>query len=460
MKPFLFFLRLSALLDSLLLSYPILAILEVSLTGQLVTASSLARLGILLLAGALGAFAGWLLDRIKHPPIRAVTFLLAALPAVVFSGACWFLLEKTILNGALIVLCLVFYAVGMFFATHPFDELIGTSFLSFTMIAYSLAAIIVWFCGSYFGMACDLVLLIICFLTFTLLYAIINNQANIERLMGRRHYSLAMLPVGMRRYNLLLICAGFVLVVLGLLFQKPIWHIVKFGFQVLASFLYIFVLFFRFIIWLLARPAQPDKPLPRVSDLPVFGQAQEAAATPFINVLFQWLALLLILLLLFCMRRQIWAAVQKTASAVRRLLKSLFSRPGKKKPMSTSSQYYVDTIEELERGTEENLTAQEVLSSFRAWRRQCRDFLAKPQEAGSLQEGYLLILSWLRIRGAPLSPADTTLEILNKSLTRMPESPFIQVTESYNMVYYGEMPLRNGDYESLVQTLRVLMQSK
>lgn len=101
-------------------------------------------------------------------------------------GACWFLLEKTIFNGALIVLCLVFYAVGMFFATHPFDELIGTSFLSFTMIAYSLAAIIVWFCGSYFGMACDLVLLIICFLTFTLLYAIINNQANIERLMGRR----------------------------------------------------------------------------------------------------------------------------------------------------------------------------------------------------------------------------------------------------------------------------------
>ena len=185
MKPFLFFLRLSALLDSLLLSYPILAILEVSLTGQLVTASSLARLGILLLAGALGAFAGWLLDRIKHPPIRAVTFLLAALPAVAFSGACWFLLEKTIFNGALIVLCLVFYAVGMFFATHPFDELIGTSFLSFTMIAYSLAAIIVWFCGSYFGMACDLVLLIICFLTFTLLYAIINNQANIERLMGR-----------------------------------------------------------------------------------------------------------------------------------------------------------------------------------------------------------------------------------------------------------------------------------
>ena len=112
--------------------------------------------------------------------------------------------------------------------------------------------------------------------------------------MGRRHYDLSMLPAGMRRYNLLLICAGFVLVVLGLFFQTPIWYIVKFLLRVLTSFLYIFVLFFRFIIWLLARPAQPDKPLPQVSTLPVFGQAQEAASTPFINVLFQWLALLLV----------------------------------------------------------------------------------------------------------------------------------------------------------------------
>ena len=279
--------------------------------------------------------------------------------------------------------------------------------------------------------------------------------------MGRRHYDLSMLPAGMRRYNLLLICAGFVLVVLGLFFQAPIWYIVKFLLRVLTSFLYIFVLFFRFIIWLLVRPAQPDKPLPQVSTLPVFGQAQEAASTPFINVLFQWLALLLILLFLFSLRRQIWATIQKIVSAVWRLLKALFSRSvGKQKSASVSSEYYVDTVEDLERDTVETSASEEEIPTLRIWQRQCRDFLEAPRGNRSLRDGYLLILTWLRIHGAPLSPADTTLEILNKSLTRMPESPFSHVTERFNDAYYGELPLLDDDYESLARTLRILMREK
>lgn len=461
MKPFFFFLRIAALLDSLLLSYPILAVLEVAITGQLTAASSLPRLGIVLVAGALGALTGWLLDRMKHPPVRIVTLLLAAAPAAFFAGGCLYFLGTSLFHWALVILSLVIYAVGMFFATHSFDELIGTSFLSFTMIAYFLAAIIVWFCGSYFGMICEPILLIGSFLLFILLYAIISNQSNIERLMGRRHYDLSMLPAGMRRYNLLLICAGFVLVVLGLFFQTPIWYIVKFLLRVLTSFLYIFVLFFRFIIWLLVRPAQPDKPLPQVSALPVFGQAQEAASTPFINVLFQWLALLLILLFLFSLRRQIWATIQKIVSAVWRLLKALFSRSvGKQKSASASSEYYVDTVEDLERDTVETSAAEEKIPTLRIWQRQCRDFLESPRGNRSLRDGYLLILTWLRIHGAPLSPADTTLEILNKSLTRMPESPFSHVTERFNDAYYGELPLLDDDYESLARTLRILMREK
>lgn len=139
------FLRAAALLDGLLLSYPLLAILEVSLTGQLSAPLSLPRLGIVLLSGALGAFIGWLLDRMKNPPVRAITLLLAAAPAAGFTAGCWYLMEKNIFHLALAVLCLVFYVVGMYFATHPFDELIGTSFLSLTMVAYFLAAVIVWF---------------------------------------------------------------------------------------------------------------------------------------------------------------------------------------------------------------------------------------------------------------------------------------------------------------------------
>ena len=463
MKPILFFLRIAALLDGLLLSYPVLAVVEIALTDRLDTGSSLPRLGMILAAGAQGAVTGWLLERQKRPPVRAVMLLLAALPAAVFAGVTFCLLEKSAFHMVLILHCLVFYAVGMFFATHPFDELIGTSFLSLTMIAYLLAAVTVWFCGAYFGMECDSLLLTVSFLAFILLYAMIGNQSSINRLMDRRHYDLSTLPAGIRRHNLLLVSAGFLLVLSGLLFQKQIAAVVLFLLRLLGSLLYIFVLIFNLITWAIRKNAwQNDEPLPQVGNLPILGDGgTESAATPFFNILFQWFAVLLAVLFLFFLRRQIWCAVKTAALAFWQLVKSLFTRPGRKaKTSGTSTEYFYDTVENLEQTSQKEALASQPLSSVRLWRQRCRNFLKKPQNAAFLQEGYSLILEWLRIQGAPLSPADTTLEILNKALTRMPESPFSRVTEGYNGVYYGESPLQDGDIASLLQTLEILAQVK
>lgn len=462
MKSMRFFLRATALLDGLLLSYPVLAILEIAFTDRLDAASSLPRLGVILAAGILGALTGWLLDRMKRPPVRAVMLLLAAAPAAAFSAAGWFLAEKTVFLGALLVLCLAFYAVGMFFAVHPFDELIGTSFLSLTMIAYLLAAVIVWLCGSCFHMECSPVLLIVSFLAFILLYAIISNQSSINRLMDRRHYDLSMLPAGIRRYNLLLICAGFIVVLSGLLFQKQIGAAVLFLLRVLGSLLYIFVLIFNLITWALRKNLRPDEPLPQVGNLPILGDGgTEAAATPFFNILFQWFAVLLVVLFLFFLRRQIWRAAKTAALTFWRLLKSLFVRPGRRtKSSGASCEYFYDTLEALEQTSYEDPAPGGTIPTYRVWRQRYRDLLKKPQDAAFLQQGYLLILDWLRIRGVPLSPADTTLEILNKALTRMPKSPFSHVTQRYNDLYYGGLPLRDGDFDSLLQTLWILSQTE
>lgn len=462
MKPILFFLRAAALLDGLLLSYPVLAVLEIAFTDRLDTGSSLPRLGIILAAGILGALTGWLLERMKRPPVRAVMLLLAVLPAAAFGGVVFFLLEKSAFHAVLILLCLIFYAAGMFFSTHPFDELIGTSFLSLTMIAYLSAAVIVWLCGAVFSMECDSLLLIISFLAFILLYAMIGNQSSINRLMDRRHYDLSMLPAGIRRYNLLLICAGFLLVLSGLLFQKQIAAAVLFLLRILGSLLYIFVLIFNLITWALRKNLRPDEPLPQVGNLPILGDGgTESAATPFFNILFQWFAVLLAVLCLFFLRRQIWHAVKMAALAFWRLLKSLFTRPGRKaKARGAVTEYYYDTVESLEQTSQKPAPREQPLSSARLWRQRYRDFLKKPQDAAFFKEGYSLILAWLKMRGAPLSPADTTLEILNKALTRMPESPFSRVTEGYNGVFYGESPLREGDTASLLKTLEILSSVK
>lgn len=133
----LFFLRAAALLDGLLLSYPLLAILEVSLTGPGLSAPlSLPRLGIVLLSGALGAFIGWLLDRMKNPPVRANhTFAGGGASRWIY---CRLLVsdgKKYFSSGAGCPLPGVLCSRHVF-CYPPFDELIGTSFLSLTMVAY------------------------------------------------------------------------------------------------------------------------------------------------------------------------------------------------------------------------------------------------------------------------------------------------------------------------------------
>ena len=171
--------------------------------------------------------------------------------------------------------------------------------------------------------------------------------------------------------------------------------------------------------------------------------------------------MLVIVLFLFSLRRTVWSAVKTAASAIWRVLKHLFTRSQKgKKVRAASSAYFYDTFEALEQTAQESPSPKEPVSSSHIWQRRYRELLKKPQDDSFLQEGYLLILSWLRMRGAPLSPADTTLEILNKALIRLPDSPFSRVTEGYNGVYYGERPLQKEDIASLLQTLRILSQSK
>ena len=118
-----------------------------------------------------------------------------------------------------------------------------------------------------------------------------------------------------------------------------------------------------------------------------------------------------------------------------------------------------DTIENLDRNDVAEEVSEEALSA-RSWRKACREFLKRSSSEENLKDGYRLILRWLILYGAPLAESDTTLEILNKALVRLPKSPFPQVTDGYNAVKYGESPLREGDWESLTATLRTLYNMK
>ena len=453
-------LRLVSLLDYLLLSYPLLAIAEASISRRLTGAQSLTRLGLILAIGLLGGLVGGLLDRWSAPLPPILLLLLAAVPAAVFAAAFAFLAPWDLIHAVLLVLCLLFYGLGMFSVTKPFDEIVNTGFLSVGLVAYIVAEATLWFCAAYYGLPCDPMPLLGVFLVFILFYAIISNQSNIHRLMNRGHADLSMLPAGMLRYNLLLLLCGFGLILCGLFLQKPILVVIQFLGRLLLSILYFFVLFFRLWLWLLQSPADQATP-PSVGALPLFGSGEEHASTPYVNAVIQWVAVASIVLMVFLCRRWIWETVQNAWRKLVQLLKRLFSaRSSRRRQTAVSSDYFSDTVEYLDRTPMPEKAESRPPSSLRIWRRKYREFLKRPAESRSLLDGYGLILFWLRIHGAALSPADTTLEILNKALTCMPQSPFAQVTEGYNQIRYGELPLREGDYDSLLQTLQILAQTK
>lgn len=462
MKRINFLLRFVSLADLLLIAYPFVSIAEVAFTKQVEPVSSALRFLLVFGCGLLGVTVGLLLDKLKNPPMRIVVFAIAAVPMSLYIAAYLYLAKPTLLHIVLAVLMVVLYLLGMFFSTQSFDELVGSSFLIFGTISYLMGAVILLICRASFGWEISIPILTGFFLLFILLYAIISNQSNIERMMGRRSYDMAMLPAGMRRYNILLIVSGFLLVLLGLFFQDGIKSLILGFLQLCTYFLMIFPLLYQLWLWIMRQGTYLDKPLSEVGvevSQGLLPGGKESAFTPIMNFLFIWGSLLILLVFLFLARHHIWNFFKKSALFVWDLIQLLLTRKQKPSTQAVSSEYFSDTIENLDRNDVAEEVSEEVLSA-RSWRKACREFLKRSSSEENLKDGYRLILRWLILYGAPLAESDTTLEILNKALVRLPKSPFPQVTDGYNAVKYGESPLREGDWESLTSTLKTLYNMK
>jgi len=457
-----FLLRFVSLVDLLLIAYPFVSIAEVAFTKQVEPVSSALRFLLVFGCGLLGVTVGLLLDMLKNPPMRIVVFAIAAVPMGLSVAAFLWLVPFSWLHLVLAVLMAVFYVLGMFFSTQSFDELVGSSFLIFGTISYLMGAVSLLICRAALKMDISIFLLTAVFLLFILLYAIISNQSNIERMMGRRSYDMAMLPAGMRRYNMILILSGFLLVVLGLVFKDRIGALLFAVLRLFVSLLAVFPMLYRLFLQLLQGGIIEDKPVAGEDTGGVLGTmpgGEESALTPLINLLFQWTALILLCLLLFSARHHIWNFLKKAFRVIAGFVSLLFTRGGKVRTQAVSSEYFSDTIENLDRNDVAEEVSEEALSA-RSWRKACREFLKRSSSEENLKDGYRLILRWLILYGAPLAESDTTLEILNKALVRLPKSPFPQVTDGYNAVKYGESSLREGDWESLTATLKILYNMK
>lgn len=73
-----------------------------------------------------------------------------------------------------------------------------------------------------------------------------------------------------------------------------------------------------------------------------------------------------------------------------------------------------------------------------------------------LRCGYRLMVEWLNLKGTPVHPSDTPLEILKKSQEKIRKASAGGVTEEYNNIRYGEKNADRNRMQQLVETMKRL----
>lgn len=451
-----------AVFSVMLLFYPFVAVMDLAGLGYVATDISFYHFCQVAGLGLLGTLLAYIFER-RGTAYRLITkILLLGLPFLCAISLVLFFTGITVLNCFLVVLSFAAYITGSTLASRAVDEIIDTRIFIAGLILYPAAMGIIWFFGLYFSLSYTPFLLILFFLLFILICAIISNQTNINRMMDRRRYRRSSLPKNARIYNIVLICAGFLLIVSSLLFKEFAWFLLELFIQVVysigAAFIFLFNLFLVFVT--------QEKDIEEVLPPPTRGQSiigmVQSGEIPYIGQIVTGVLIVAAAAFLIAKRKQIFRLIARIVLAVINGVKRLFTRQSAaERPavVTQSFEYYSDTLEDLEKNGDEYslFDEDEKANSLRQWRQQYRHFSRQKKPAvDQVKEGYRLVLQWLRLYGVPIEPADTTLEILNKALARVPLPDLQTATHVYNDGYYGGLVLTEGNSESLMQTLAAL----
>lgn len=247
------------------------------------------------------------------------------------------------------------------------------------------------------------------FAVMIVLSAVLTNQTNIDVCTKQRGKSV--LPVGLRRYNAVLITVIFAAATGLFLFAKPLAELVKLLISLIGRGM-------LFILRSIGSCVQttPDGELPdepgSVSDI-----MPSEGANNFANIIFA-LIVIALLALIILLRKQIWSAV-----------KSLFE-PLFRKRMESDIPFY-----------DEFLVSDARKLSPRARRRSERElakqYRRESDPARKYRFGYALFLLRLGKTDCPPLPADTTTIHREKGESAF-ETDLGELSAVYNRVRYGE----------------------
>ncbi len=360
-------------------------------------------------------------------------------------------LPDALLLGAFLLLP---WILGMLAQGKAYDQVLHRNFY-LAYLVFSFCALAVYL---FHQTAFPTVPYVVCLLLMASGYGLSLNQGNLDRLMERRGHSFSQLPERIRRYNVRLLALVLVGILILALFAGPLaqvgWGLLELAWRGIS-------LFFGWLSSFFATSSEPGEE----TDTPMSPLLDESASGIW-NVSVFLLGILVLVLAVILITKGGRALLRRLGRALlewlRRLLhwlESLLFRKSKADPEKIESEYYVDEDVRIAPALAEppkDLTRRQRL---RQWKKARRQFRQMPDGPEKFRFGYGLALEGAKLRGLPVSPGDTPLELSQKLSPALGESFANPVTPAYNRVRYGEkseeLPL--GELQSLLEKLEKLM---
>lgn len=268
------------------------------------------------------------------------------------------------------------------------------------------------------------------------IYALTQNQSNIDFMMARRKHKMEHLPgvVRQRSFILTLVVIGAILVCV---FLTP--QIAWLFESLLQGIGMLLVTVIRFLLRLLpdGESDYVEEPVSgNNGDMGGFGGAEDGS--PWWNYIMWPLLIGVSIWLLYTYRDSIMRWLITLVRMFKSKVKgALFAVPKRTRAGADGEGDYEDEVVELS-ATEVKEELRRQGFRLRDWKKALRAFRAMPADSGKYREGYRLALNWLVWKKVPVLPSDTPLMVLEKAKKILPESDWATVTEWYNYIRYGE----------------------
>lgn len=267
-------------------------------------------------------------------------------------------------------------------------------------------------------------------------YALTQNQSNIDFMMERRKHKMEHLPGVVRKRSFILTLL-VVAAILACVFLTP--QIAWLLQSLLQGVGMLLVAIIRFLLNRIpdSGPSETaEETLPGNGEMGGMPAAEEGS--PWWDYIMWPLVITIAIWLLYTYRDSIMRWFITLARAFKAKVKgALFARPGRTRVSGDGEGEYEDEVVELSASEVKEERRREGFR-LRDWKKALRAFRAMPAGSEKYREGYRLALNWLVWKKVPVEPADTPLAVLEKAKKALPAPDWAAVTDWYGYIRYGE----------------------